>query len=99
MQKKQSVTRRQFLRLTSGVGATAFLAACAAPAAPAASDGGDGEAMAEMISLRYQSREPERAAGIAELWKEFYPQFQEPIPMSRLNFFPIPVAQTAARVL
>ena len=90
MQKRQNVTRRQFLQLTSGVGATAFLAACAAPAAPAASDSGDGEAMAEMISLRYQSREPERAAGIAELWKEFYPQFQEANPTVEVEFLPDP---------
>ena len=90
MQKKQSVTRRQFLRLTSAVGATAFLAACAAPAAPAASGDGDGEAMAEMISLRYQSREPERAAGIAQLWKEFYPQFQEANPNIEVEFLPDP---------
>ena len=55
MQEKQRVNRRQFLRMSSAVGATAFLAACAAPAAPAADSGGEGEAMAEMISLRYQS--------------------------------------------
>lgn len=84
---ESNLSRRQFIKISAIAGASTLIAACAAPGS-APSDGSG--ASAETIQLRYQSREPERAAGIAELWDEFYPQFRENNPNVEVEFLPDP---------
>lgn len=92
----QRVSRREFLRL-SAVSAAALLAACApsagpaAPAAPAAPAEGEAAAPAQAagkVLLKYQSREPEMAGGVLQLWNTFYPKFQEEHPDIEVEFLP-----------
>ncbi|MBV7338943.1 substrate-binding domain-containing protein [Chloroflexi bacterium TSY] len=92
MDRKNSMSRRQFLRLSAmaGVGVTSAAVLAACPGAAPSSGGGGGGAAAETVMLRYQSREPERAAGIAQLWDEFYPQFREDNPGVEVEFLPDP---------
>ncbi|MBI3957783.1 MAG: extracellular solute-binding protein [Chloroflexi bacterium] len=72
----------------------AFLAACAAPGAapaPAASEGGQAAApTAEKVKIEYQSREPENAAGVQQLWNEWYSTFQAAHPDIEIEFLPTP---------
>ncbi|MEZ4661603.1 MAG: extracellular solute-binding protein [Caldilineaceae bacterium] len=82
------LSRRQFLKISAFTGTAALLAACAPGAAPAGGEGGS--AAGESIMIRYQSREPEQAAGIQELWNEFYPQFREANPNVEVEFLPDP---------
>jgi ABC-type glycerol-3-phosphate transport system substrate-binding protein len=102
--EKKSLSRREFLRL-SALGTTGLiLASCGGQAAPApaekpdeapaaASEGEEapGEApAAATVLIRYQSREPEMAGGILQLWETFYPKFQEENPGIEVEFLPDP---------
>jgi multiple sugar transport system substrate-binding protein len=103
------------MKLSSLAGATAILAACSPAAAPAGGGAAEGQEAAApagaTVQLQYQSREPENAAGIAQLWNEWYPQFQAANPNIEVEFLPDPggnelevamtsmVAGTAADVL
>ena len=88
MESKQGFSRRQFLKFSSMVGAGAFLAACAPAAAPSAGGGEGAVPAAATVMIRYQSREPENAAGVQELWDEFYPVFREENPGIEIEFMP-----------
>jgi multiple sugar transport system substrate-binding protein len=91
MTTSQALSRRQFMKLSAAVGTTAVLAACAPTGAPAPAAGGEAAApAAEVITIQYQSREPENAAGIATLWNEWYPQFQAENPGIEIEFLPFP---------
>ncbi|MFN8443462.1 MAG: extracellular solute-binding protein [Caldilineaceae bacterium] len=98
MEVNNQMNRRQFLRLSSMVGAGALIAACAPAAAPAAqpaasSGGGDAAAPApagETVKIQYQSREPEMAGGVQQLWDEWYPKFRETNPGIEIEFLPDP---------
>lgn len=93
MEIKQSLNRRQFLKLSSGAGAMVLLAACVPAAAPGGGQAAGGEAAAptgETVLIQYQSREPENAAGISQLWNEWYPQFRETNPSIEIEFLPDP---------
>ncbi len=89
MEKKQPVSRRDFIKLSAMTSAGAILAACTPPAPGPGADDAAAPA-SDTILIRYQSREPERAAGIAQLWSEFYPQFQEANPNIEVEFLPDP---------
>lgn len=91
MEIKQRLNRRQFLKVSSGTSVALLLAACT-PATPGGqSAGGEGAAPAgEVIKIQYQSREPENAAGISQLWNEWYPQFREANPSIEIEFLPDP---------
>lgn len=105
---KKPLSRREFLRM-SALGVTGLvLASCggggAAPApaekkeeAPAAKEEkAPAEApAAEKVTIRYQSREPEMAGGILQLWEAFYPKFQEDNPNIEVDFLPDPGAGDA----
>lgn len=93
MDESRSLSRRQFLKFSAMTSTLIAMAACAPAAAPSGGDSGGGAA-AETIMLRYQSREPERAAGIAELWNEFYPQFRSENPNVEVEFLPDPGGTT-----
>jgi multiple sugar transport system substrate-binding protein len=67
-----------------------LLAACAPGTAPSAGGEGAAAPAGDTVMIRYQSREPERAAGIQELWNEFYPQFREANPNVEVEFLPDP---------
>lgn len=95
MQSRNQLSRRQFMQWSSAAGLATLLAACApaAPGGPAAAPSGAGAAPAgDVIKIRYQSREPEQAAGIQELWNEFYPQFRAENPNVEVEFLPDPGA-------
>jgi multiple sugar transport system substrate-binding protein len=68
------------------------LAACApAPGgAPAASSGGQAAPAAEKVKIQYQSREPENAGGIQQLWNEWYAKFQETNSNVEVEWLPDP---------
>ena len=92
---KKALSRREFLRL-SALGTAGLVAvACTPGAAPAgqsassAADSGDAPA-GEAILIRYQSREPESAEGILQLWDVFYPKFREENPDIEVEFLPDP---------
>lgn len=71
MKRQHALSRRQFMQWSSAAGLATLLAACApaAPGGPAVAPSGAGAAPAgDVIKIRYQSREPEQAAGIQELW-------------------------------
>lgn len=93
MEIKKSLNRRQFLKLSSSAGAVLVLAACAPAAAPGGQAAGGGEAAApagEVITLQYQSREPEIPAGLQQLWDEWLPKFRETNPNVDVEFLPDP---------
>lgn len=92
MGNNSSISRRQFLQLSAMAGSMAFLAACAPAGAPAPSAAGGEEAApaAEKVKIQYQSREPENAAGVQELWNAWYPTFQEANPNIEIEFLPSP---------
>ena len=95
METKQGLSRRQFIRLSSAVGFTALIAACAPPpaGAPAAQQSGGQQAAApagETVKLQYQSREPEIPAGLQKLWDEWLPKFKEKHPNIDVEFLPDP---------
>jgi multiple sugar transport system substrate-binding protein len=89
MQTSRGISRRAFLQWSSALGATALLAACAPAAAPTGSSGAASPAQAT-IKLRFQSREPENAAGVQQLWDEFYQTFREANPNVEVEFLPTP---------
>jgi multiple sugar transport system substrate-binding protein len=105
---KKVLSRREFLRL-SALGVTGLvLASCqGVPAqqpaaaggaeAPAAAGGEAGAAApaAASVLVRYQSREPEMAGGILQLWETFYPKFREDNPNIEVEFLPDPGAGDA----
>jgi multiple sugar transport system substrate-binding protein len=82
------------MKLSSLVGATAVLAACAPAASPSGgTTSGSGEQAApagEMVLLQYQSREPEIPAGLQQLWDEWLPKFKETNPNIDVEFLPDP---------
>lgn len=86
--KSNQLSRREFLRLSSVAGTAIALAACAAPTGPAATGGEGGATTAENVLIQYQSREPENAAGIAQLWDEFYSGFRADHPEIEVEFLP-----------
>ncbi|MFN8494998.1 MAG: extracellular solute-binding protein [Caldilineaceae bacterium] len=95
MEMKQGLSRRQFMRLSSAVGFTALIAACAPPpaSAPAAQQSGGQQAAApskEKVKIQYQSREPENATGIQKMWNEWYPTFQAKHADIEIEFLPNP---------
>jgi len=47
-------------------------------------------APAETVKLQYQSREPEMAGGVMQLWNAFYPPFREANPNIEVEFLPDP---------
>ena len=83
----QKVSRRQFIRV-AGLGAAGLAIAACAPAADDSAVGAD--VTAEVVSLRYQSRELQEAAGVQELWSEFYPEFKANNPDIDVEFLPQP---------
>ena len=83
----QRVSRRQFIRFT-GLGAAGLALAACAPAADEAAVGTG--ATAEVVNLRYQSRELQEAEGVQELWSEFYPEFKANNPDIEVEFLPQP---------
>ena len=88
MAHRQLFSRRQFLQFTAATGATMALAACA-PSAPAPAAGGEtGGAAAETVKLQYQSREPENAAGVKEMWDLWYEGFREVNPNIEVEWVP-----------
>lgn len=90
MTKQQGFSRRQFMKMSSMVGLGAILAACA-PAAPGQQAAGEGGApAAQRVKIQYQSREPENAAGILEMWNLWYPTFQETHPNIEVEWLPWP---------
>jgi hypothetical protein len=87
---KKSLSRREFLRISALSATGLILASCggqsAAPAPaeqPAAGEAASEEKApaqapaAATVHIQYQSREPEMAGGILQLWETFYPKFQE----------------------
>ena len=86
MTTSRELSRRGFLKVAAFVGATTVLAACT-PAAPGGETAGPAAAR---VKVQYQSREPENAAGISQLWNEWYPQFQEQNPTIEVEFLPWP---------
>ena len=92
MGNNRNISRRQFLQLSAMAGSMAFLAACAPAGAPApgAASGGDAAPATEKVKIQYQSREPENAAGVQELWNAWYPTFQEANPNIEIEFLPSP---------
>jgi len=90
MEIKQRLNRRQFLKFSSGVGTIALLAACTPAAAPTGDAGGGSAPTGEVITLQYQSREPEIPAGLQQLWDEWLPQFREANPNVDVEFLPDP---------
>lgn len=92
MEIKKNLNRRQFLKLSSGAGAMLALAACAPAAAPGG-QAGSSEAAAptgEVITIQYQSREPEIPAGLQQLWDEWLPTFKEANPNLDIEFLADP---------
>ncbi len=95
MVRMRHLTRREFLRL-SALGIGAALTACAPAAPPAAAPAAEEKAPAApaqapaKVQLKYQSREPEMAGGVMQLWNEFYPKFQEANPNIEVEFLPFP---------
>lgn len=87
--RQHQLNRREFLRLSSAMGAVTLLAACAAPGAAPGGEGAGAPAQ-QTVKLRYQSREPESAAGVQQLWEEFYPKFREANPTIEVEFLPQP---------
>ena len=88
---KRGLSRRQFMQFSAALGATALAAACSpagAPSAPAAE--GEAAPVSERVTIQYQSREPENAAGINQLWSEWYPTFQSEHPNIEVEFLPWP---------
>jgi len=93
--KKKVLSRREFLRL-SALGAGGLVVAACAPGGttPGAQSGASqeegGAPAAETVLIRYQSREPESAEGILQLWDVFYPQFREENPGIDVEFLADP---------
>jgi len=88
MTPRQAFSRRQFLQFSAAAGATLALAACA-PSAPApAAEGGAAAPAAEAVKLQYQSREPENAAGVKEMWDLWYGGFREQNPNIEVEWVP-----------
>ena len=82
MEIKHGLSRRHFMKLSSALGVTVALAACAPPQAGAPAQqqasGSSQQAAApaaEVTKLQYQSREPEIPAGLQKLWDEWLPKF------------------------
>jgi len=90
MRATSGLSRRQFMKITAVLGSGALLAACAPSAAPAGDGSGAAAPASDTVLIRYQSREPERAAGIQQLWNEFYPQFRDENPAIEVEFLPDP---------
>ncbi len=91
MEIKQSLNRRQFLKLSSGVSAALVLAACAPATSGDQAAGGEGAVPAgEVITLQYQSREPEIPAGLQQLWDEWLPKFKDANPNLDVEFLADP---------
>lgn len=90
MQSRSSLSRRQFIKLSSLASVTAVLAACAPAAAPSATSGGEAAPVGEVVLLQYQSREPEIPAGLQKLWDEWLPKFKEANPNIDVEFLPDP---------
>jgi multiple sugar transport system substrate-binding protein len=102
--EKKSLSRREFLRLSTMGAAGLLLASCGGQTAPPAAEqpageteasGQEEEAPAEApaaatVLIKYQSREPEMAGGIQQLWEAFYPKFQEENPNIEVEFLPDP---------
>jgi len=88
MAHRQVFSRRQFLQFSAATGATMALAACA-PSAPApAAEVGAAAPAAEAVKLQYQSREPENAAGVQEMWDVWYAGFREQNPNIEVEWIP-----------
>lgn len=94
---KKRLSRREFLRLSALGASGVVLAACGQVAAPAPQTGSSAQGEqpaeappAEVVHIRYQSREPESAAGVFQLWDVFYPQFQEDHPDIDVEFLADP---------
>ncbi len=87
MVTSRGLSRRSFLKFSAALGTTAVLAACAPTAGPA---GGGAAPAAERVKIQYQSREPENAAGVTQMWSEWYPTFQENNPTIEVEFLPWP---------
>jgi len=89
METRRGLNRRQFMKFSAASGALLLMAACAAPAPAPTGAGEEAAAPAgEMIKIQYQSREPENAAGVQELWNEWYPTFQAANPNIEIEFLP-----------
>ena len=84
MGSSMRMRRRQYLAWT-GLAAGGFLASCG-PFQPKGQPGD--QAGKRAVKLQYQSREPERAAGIQQLWSEFYPWFRNQHPNVDVEFIP-----------
>lgn len=87
MVASSGLSRRSFLKLSAAFGTTAVLSACVPTTAPSNAGGAPA---AEVVQVQYQSREPENAAGISEMWSEWYPTFQEQNPNIAVEFLPWP---------
>lgn len=90
MEIRHGLSRRQFMQLSATMSTTMLLAACTPGAAPSSGAEGGAAPAGDTVMLRYQSREPEQAAGIAELWNDFYPQFRDENPTVEVEFLPDP---------
>jgi multiple sugar transport system substrate-binding protein len=91
MQINQRLNRRQFLQLSAGASTVLMLAACTPTAAPGgAASGGESAPAGEVITIQYQSREPEIPAGLQQLWDEWLPKFKEANPNLDVEFLPDP---------
>jgi multiple sugar transport system substrate-binding protein len=89
MLPKQKMNRRQFMQISAATGITTLLAACTPATAPAGTTEQAAPSV-ETVKLQYQSREPENAAGVAQLWSEWYLTFQETHPNIEVEFLPWP---------
>lgn len=102
-------TRRQVLTMAGIAAAGTLLASCRptpttdpVEADVAAPDDEAVPAPAVVVKLRHQSREPEAAAGIMQLWNEFYPWFRDQNPNIEVEWLPQPAGyfeQTVAEMV